>query len=117
MASLLIIRCANLMAECGSQKSTMKLNAPTTNNYAFPGFEQETHNGPGNCKRNPGLSKLEYFAAAALQGLLSNPNYMDKVNQDTPASQRMKQVADDASIYAHLLDAKLTPIEEIFDDL
>ena len=41
---------------------------------AFP--HEGIDNGPGNCKGKPekGLSKLEYFAAQAMLGLLSNSN-------------------------------------------
>lgn len=80
------------------------LNEPTTDNQAFPVFQQETQDGHGHCNNNPGLSKLEYFAAAALKGLLSNPSYIDsnEIEHDL-----YEEAAKDARFFALKLQANL----------
>ena len=52
---------------------------------------------------NEAVTKLEYFAAIALQGILSNPNYILGPDSDGVVGYSFRDMADESVIIAKAL--------------
>lgn len=83
---------------------------------AFPGLEIVEYGSGPREHQHTGLTKREYFATAALQGITANPNFFGSLFQQNPlaASDFAVECAD--AIIARLSMPQVAAIESATGD-